>query len=142
MSKSQELRVRAVLLEEWAQLMEQGDGDWMLFDIAECDGDFLVVERGGKILAYLQHKPHEYRQSWRVINRLETRPYYKLRGYARRLVERVIQVYDPTEIIARGVRSSSIGFWQHLGFVPDGYGPEIEGDVRYSEGNFVWEKKQ
>lgn len=114
----------------------------MLFDIAEWDGDFIIVERDSRMLAYLQHQPHESQHRWHVINRLETRPYYRRRGYARRLVERMIDAYHPTKIIARGVQSSSIDFWRHIGFVPDGYGPEVEQKVRYSDGNFVWEKDQ
>ena len=113
-----------------------------VFDIAESDGDFLIVERRGLLLAYLQHQPHEREPGWHVLNRLETRPYYRRRGYARMLVERVMELYNPTLIIARGVQSSSLPFWQRLGFEPDGFGPEMDQGVQYSEGTFVWKREQ
>ncbi len=130
--------IRALTLDEWELLMQSGQGDWLLFDIAPCDGDFLIVERAGQMLAYLQHCPHEERADWHVLNRLETRPYYRRRGYAYMLVKRAITDSGATQIIARGVLKDAAGFWLHLGFRPDGYGADIDLGVRYSEGNYIW----
>ncbi len=130
--------IRALTLEEWESVMQSGQGDWLLFDIAACDGDFLIVERAGQLLAYLQRCPHESRPEWHVFNRLETRPHYRRRGYARMLVERAISDSGAELVIARGVLSSSAPFWRHLGFEPDGYGADIDQGVRYSEGNYCW----
>ena len=132
--------VRALTLEEWEEKMQAGEGDWLLFDIAESDGTFLVVERGGMLLAYLQHQPHERQPSWHVLNRLETRPYYRRRGYARSLIERVKELYRPTVIIARGVQPPSLPFWKRMGFERDEFGPEVDQGVQYSEGTFVWKR--
>lgn len=140
--KIRDLIMRFLSIDEWMKVMERGEGDWMLFDIAEWDGDFIIVERDGKMLAYLQHQPHECQQGWHIINRLETRPYYRRRGYARRLVQQVMDVYHPTKIIARGVQPSSIPFWQQISFVPNGYDPAVEWRKHYKEGDFVWEKEQ
>jgi GNAT superfamily N-acetyltransferase len=130
--------VRAVSGEQWEELMQTGAGDWIAFALAAEDGEFLVVERGGRLLAYLQHQPHENRADWYVLNRLETRRGYRRRGHARRLVERACAECGAAVVIARGVRTASRGFWERLGFQPDGFGPEREGGVTYSEGNYVW----
>jgi GNAT superfamily N-acetyltransferase len=111
-------------------------------DLAECDGEFLVAERDGLLLAYLQHAPHESRADWHVLNRLETRPYYRRRGYARVLVERVCAESGAALVIARAVQSSSLAFWSSLGFVPDGYGPERERTLVRSWGNYLWSQAQ
>lgn len=133
--------IRALTEAEWEALMHSEESAWLLFDIAASDGDFLIVERDGTFLAYIQHQPHESHPTWHVLNRLETRPYYRRRGYARRLVERVMQTSNSSLIIARGVQSSSIGFWRRLGFVPDGDGSAIDQGVQYSEGTYVWKKE-
>lgn len=134
--------VRALTIAEWEAKMQAGEGDWLRFDIAESDGTFFVVERGGVLLAYLQHQPHERHPGWHVLNRLETRPHYRRCGYARLLVERIKELYDPTLIIARGVQSPSLPFWRRIGFEPDEFGPEVDQGVQYSEGTFVWKREQ
>jgi GNAT superfamily N-acetyltransferase len=141
MAKTPLPTIRALTVSEWEAFMQGEESAWVLFDIEISDGEFLVIERNGVFLAYLQHQPHESRYTWHVLNRLQTRPYYRRRGYARRLIEHVIQTSHATLIIARGVQTSSTGFWQRLGFLPDGYGPEIVQGSRYSEGNYVWEKE-
>jgi len=133
--------IRALTLQEWECAMQSGQGDWLIFDIAASDGDFLIVERAGQLLAYLQHRPHETRPDWLIFNRLETRPYYRRCGYARMLVERAIADSGADLVIARGVLGSAAAFWRHLGFEPDGYGAEFDQGVRYSEGNYCWTRK-
>lgn len=133
--------LRALTLDEWEALMLSGQGDWLLFDIAPCDGDFLIAERAHQLLAYLQHRPHENHKRWHVLHRLETRPGFRRRGYARKLVERAISDSGADLVIARGVLGSAAAFWRRLGFEPDGCGPDIDQGVRYSEGNYLWTPK-
>jgi GNAT superfamily N-acetyltransferase len=133
--------LRSLSPEEWECLIQSGQGDWLLFDIAPCDGDFLVVEQADQLLAYLQHRQHESHPEWHVLNRLETRPGFRRRGYARLLVERAIEDSGADLVIARGVPHSAVPFWRHLGFEPDGYGADIVQGERYSEGNYCWTRK-
>lgn len=121
--------------------MQCGQGNWLLFDPTPCDGEFLIVESAGQLLAYLQHRPHENRPGWHVLNRLETRPGFRRRGYARMLVEWAISDSGADLVIARGVLGTAAPFWRRMGFEPDGYGAEIVQGVRYNEGNYLWTPK-
>lgn len=135
--RASHVTIRPCSLEEF----EEMDVSWMEFILSDTDGDLLIVEgRAGKVLAYCQHAPHETRpEDWHVLNRLETRPHYRRRAYARALVERVLAESGARLVIARGVQSP--GFWRRLGFEPDGYGAEREAGVQYSHGTWIWRRR-
>src|SRR5579884_1811928 len=138
MTKTREPIMYTLSIDAWVALLEQGEGQWIHLGLSEYDGDFLVLMRNRKLLAYLQHQPHKFQPQCHVLNRIETRPYYRRRGYARALIEHVKTEYRPQKMIARGVQPGSIDFWHRMGFTGDGCGPDVEDGILYNEGNFVW----
>ena len=75
---------------------------------------WLVVRRGGKLVAYANYRLKRNCPDTAIIDHLEARAYYRRRGYGRMLVHRLQA--DFPHLIAYQVLRKARPFWHALNF--------------------------